>query len=350
MNLNAYYENLAFDLNDGDGGNFISGWQCYNLYAVDFLTAVKERSKHIDYCKYQYFDEDIELSEKICCTHSLFDDVRPQAVLCANGSSALLYSFVTYLKKLKINKVFYISPIYFTLQVAFELYGIKSIPISDRQSFEKGFLFCLPEENSSVLFLTDPIWYTGTKYSEQVISEISKWQKRTSSIVFVDGSLQYLPWNGFLKENTSKLDPAYTFRLVCPSKQLSVHGYRFSYLLLPASHLRGMAWTYANIAGPTSADSIIFAHESIIAIRDRTLPDSLMQVVKRRHTFLRKHNIIESDISPECGYFVFEKINVPLPEGYSIMDGKYFDLTSYSGYIKINLLSPSIHLLYNAPF
>ena len=111
-----------------------------------------------------------------------------------------------------------------------------------------------------------------------------------------------------------------------------------------------MAWTYANIAGPTSADSIIFAHESIIAIRDRTLPDSLMQVVKRRHTFLRKHNIIESDISPECGYFVFEKINVPLPEGYSIMDGKYFDLTSYSGYIKINLLSPSIHLLYNAPF
>ena len=48
--------------------------------------------------------------------------------------------------------------------------------------------------------------------------------------------------------------------------------------------------------------------------------------------------------------FVFEKINVPLPEGYSIMDGKYFDLTSYSGYIKINLLSPSIHLLYNAPF
>lgn len=350
MNLNAYYEKLAFDLSDGDSGQFLSGWQCDNLYASDFLSAVKERSKHIDYRKYQYFDEDVELSEKICSVHTSFDDVHPQAVLCANGSTSLLYSFVTYLKKLGVNKVYYISPIYFTLHVAFELYGIKAISVSDKQSFEKDFLFDLPEEHSSVLFLTDPIWYTGTKYSSQAINEIANWQKRTSSLVFVDGSLQYLPWDGVLNENTAMLDPAFTFRLVCPSKQLSVHGYRFSYMLLPVTHQRGMAWTYANIAGPASADSIVFAHEAITAMKNRKLPEALMQVVISRHAYLRKHKIIESEICPECGYFVFEKINVALPDGYSVMDGKYFDLKSYPNYMKINLLSPSINLLCDFPF
>jgi aspartate/methionine/tyrosine aminotransferase len=181
------------------------------------------------------------------------------------------------------------------------------------------------------------------------MSEIAEWQKRTSSIVFVDGSLQYLPWNGVLRENTATLEPAHTFRLVCPSKQLSVHGYRFSYLLLPASHERGMAWTYANIAGPAPADSIIFAHEAMTAIADRSFPDELMQLVFRRHSYLRTHNVIESEISPECGYFVFEKIKVPLPDGYSVMDGRYFDLLNYLGYIKINLLSPSLNILCNIP-
>ena len=169
-------------------------------------------------------------------------------------------------------------------------------------------------------------------------------------MVFVDGSLQYLPWDGVLNENTAMLDPAFTFRLVCPSKQLSVHGYRFSYMLLPASHQRGMAWTYANIAGPASADSIVFAHEAITAMKNRKLPEALMQLVISRHAYLRKHKIIESEICPECGYFVFEKINVALPDGYSVMDGKYFDLKSYPHYMKINLLSPSINLLCDFPF
>ena len=349
MRLNAYYEELAFDLNDGDQGHFLSGWQCENQCASDLLASVKERSNHIDYRKYQYFDEDEELTERIRIIHTSFDGVRPQGVLCAAGSTSLLYSFVTYLKRLGVNKIYYVPPIYFTLHIAYELYGIRSIPVSKQQPFEEEFLLGLPDENSCVLFLTDPIWYTGTKYSDEAMSEIAAWQKRTSSIVFVDGSLQYLPWSGVLRENTATLDPEYTFRLLCPSKQLSVHGYRFSYLLLPASHERGMAWTYANIAGPAPADSIIFAHEAMTAIADRKLPDRLMQVVSKRHKHFRTHNIIESEISPECGYFVFEKIKVPLPDGYSVINGRYFDLKNYSGYTKINLLSPSINILGSSP-
>jgi len=343
--LNSYYERLAFDLNDGDAGHFLSGWQCENPFVSDFLNLLKEKSRYIDYRRYQYFDEDERLPEKILNLHSSFDGQRPQKVLCASGSTSLLYAFVTYLKRLGVKKVYYISPIYFTLHIAFELYGIESVPVAIKQPFENDFLLSLPEERSSILFFTDPIWFTGTKFKNETINEIINWQKRTSSFVFIDGSLQYLPWDGILNEKTAKLDPNLTFRLVCPSKQLSIHGYRFSYLLLPKSHERGMAWTYANIAGPASADSIIFAHEAINAIIERNISKKLMRAASEKYLQLCTHNVIKSDLLPECGYFVFVKINRHLPKGYTVMDGKFFDLKSYQGYIKINLLSPSISIL-----
>ncbi len=347
--LNALYEELAFELDDGDQGHFLSGWQCDNPFVSDLLSAIKERSIHIDHRKYVYFDDDIELSNGIRNIHTLFDGVRPQGILCASGSTLLLYSFVTYLKRIGIKRVHYIPPIYFTLHIAFELYGISATPVSAKQPFEKGFSIELPKESGCVVFLTDPVWFTGTQYSADIIEKIVAWQKENSSLVFIDGSLQYLPWNGIVRENTARLDPSYTFRLVCPSKQLAVHGYRFSYLLLPSSHERSMAWTYANIAGPAASDSIAFAYEAMAAISDRVVPNNLMKIVSKRHSYLRTNRIIESDIFPACGYFVFEKIKAALPEGYALVDGKYFALGNYPGYTKINLLSPSLRIFGDIP-
>ena len=50
-------------------------------------------------------------------------------------------------------------------------------------------------------------------------------------------------------------------------------------------------------------------------------------------------------MTPDAGYFVFEKINVALPENYKLVDGRYFDQHNYPGFVKVNLLSPSIDLL-----
>lgn len=347
--LNALYEELAFELDDGNQGHFLSGWQCENPYVSDLLASVKERANYIDHRCYTYFDEDEGLANKIREIHTSLDGVPPQSILCTAGSTALLYAFVTYLKRIGVKKVCYIPPLYFTLHIAFELYGICARPISNQHPFEEGFSIKLPKESHSVLFLTDPVWYTGTKYSVDVIKEIAEWQERTSSLVFVDGSLQYLPWNGVVSEHTSQLPPSHTFRLVCPSKQLSIHGYRFSYLLLPSSHERSMAWTYANIAGPAPADSIAFAHEAMIAVADRIIPNKLMQLAVQRHSYLRTQKLIESDLTPQCGYFVFERIHAPLPQQYPVVDGKYFSLSSYPCHIKINLLSPSLRILGDVP-
>jgi aspartate/methionine/tyrosine aminotransferase len=345
IDLNAYYEKLAFELNDGDKGHFLSGWQCGNPFATEFLDAVRERAKRIDYQKYTYFDDDDELARRIGALHKAIDGVQPQCVLCGSGTTALLFAFVTYLQKIGVEKIHFIPPLYFTLHRAFAWYKIRAIPVSTQQPFEDGFSLNLPDENNSVLLLTDPVWYTGTPVPSGIIDEIAEWQQRTSSTVFVDGSLQYLPWNGVLDEPTARLSPSLTFRLICPSKQLSAHGYRFSYVLLPSAAEQNLAWTYSNIYGPASADSIAFAHEAVAAIANGSLPRKLTNLVAERHRYLREGKIIESELTPTCGYFVFEKINAPLPEGYKLIDGRFFDQKNYLGYTKINLLSPSLRLL-----
>jgi aspartate/methionine/tyrosine aminotransferase len=242
-------------------------------------------------------------------------------------------------------KVYYIPPLYITLHTALDLHGILTIPVTQKQPYESGFKICLPSEQGSTLLLTDPVWFTGVPLSSQIIAELVEWQRRTSSVIFVDGSLQYLPWNGERYEATSQLDSSLTFRLVCPVKQLCTHGYRFSYMLVPDAHHRALAWTYTNMFGPAPADSLAFGHVAIAAAAEGSIPRSLMTLASRRYSNLRDTGVIESSLTPNCGYFVFAKILVRLPDGYVQVDGSYFGQDAYSGYSKLNLLSPSLGLL-----
>jgi len=343
--INSYYEGLAFDLDDGDKGNFLSGWQCDSPYNSELFRAVKERAERLNYGKYTYFDDELELSAKISKLHKEFDGIEPQYIFCGSGSTSLLFGIAAYLRKKKIQKVYFIPPMYFTLQIAFDSFSIQTISVSASQPFEKDFKLNLPKEENSVLVLIDPIWYAGFPISESVIEEIGNWQQKFKSFVVVDGSLQYMSWDHSLHEPTAHLDPSFTFRLICPAKQLASHGYRFSYVLLPISQKQDFAWTYTNINGSANADSIAFGHEAVAAILDRTIPNNLMSLVAMRHSLLRSSGAIESVITPTCGYFVFEKINYSLPDDYIKVDGKYFDQNNFPSYTKINLLSPSINII-----
>lgn len=343
--LGSHYERLAFELDDGGGGDCISGYQCDNPYADELITATKNRTHRTDYRRYTYFDAHEELVGAIRDLHRKFDGVPPERVLCGSGSSSQLFAFATYLCMKGVRSVFFVPPLYFTLRIALERYGIVSTPVSQQQPYQEGFKLLLPQVSNCCLFITDPIWYTGTPVSHDVIDSVARWQRDTSSIVFVDGSFQYLPWNGEVVESTAMLDPSLTVRLICPTKQLAVHGYRFSYLLVPEREERSLAWTYSNIVGAASAESIAFAHEAISALSDGSIPRRLMTLVYNRHRALRASGSIESVIQPSCGYCVFEKINVSLPSDHVLIDGRFFEQMNYSGYVKINLLSPSISII-----
>lgn len=233
------YEQLAYDLDDGDAGHFLSGWQCVNEVGSEFLKAVLLRMEKIDRTKYIYFDEDESIVNSLRSLHEKKDGIRPQAILCGSGATVLLYSFVTYLQKLGIEEVLYLPPIYFTLHTAFERYGIRSTAVANRYEFEDDFKIELPAKKT-VLFLADPIWFAGVSMGAHIINEISDWQRDTGSLVFVDGSTQYMKWNGSQHETSANLVPESTFRLISPTKQLACHGYRFSYIIMPSEHSRSL--------------------------------------------------------------------------------------------------------------
>jgi hypothetical protein len=92
----------------------------------------------------------------------------------------------------------------------------------------------------------------------KLVTAIRKWQKNTNSTVFVDGSFQYSRWNGVKREATASLDPMLTVRLICPTKIVAAHGFRFSYALLPSSLLEEYKHIYSNIFGSASLESIAF--------------------------------------------------------------------------------------------
>ena len=339
------YERLAFELDDGDGGNSLSGYQCINPFVDDLVAAVRLRSEGLDWQRYTYLDGDQDLVSQIRAYHAAVDGVAPSAIVCGSGASSQLFGFVTYLHAKGVRKVFYVPPLYFTLYVALERYGIAAVPVADRQPYERNFRLRLPEIEDCCLLLADPVWYAGMPVADEVMEAIGSWQRKTRSLVFVDGSLQYMRWRGVMVEASSRLSRSLTIRLICPTKQLAIHGYRFSYLLVPELEARSVAWACANVAGAASAESLAFGHEAMEALNAGAIPRRLMGLVSARHRYLRESGKIDSVLNPECGYFVFERLNSSLSEGHVLADGKYFEQDRYPGYCKINLLSPSIGLI-----
>ena len=257
----------------------------------------------------------------------------------------MISSFIAYLAKIKMRRAYFIPPVYHTIPVALDRYGIEFTPVSTRQPYEDGFGISLPNAERAALFLTDPIWYAGTAIPGVVLQEIANWQRATGSLVFVDGSLQYLAWNGGMNEATSSLSTDLTFRLVSPSKQLAIHGYRFAYLLCPEEAYPDLTWVYANICGPASAESVEFAHEAMAAVSERSIPLALINLAASRFRRLTVEGKLMADPEPDRAYSVFGKVMVRLPPDYAVLDGRFFDQERYPSFIKVNLLSPSIDLL-----
>lgn len=335
---------LEVEHNDGDKGNFLFGWQCENVFADDLIARTAERSSYLNRVQYSYLEEDAELVEKVRGLHQALDGVRPNDVFCGAGATALLVTFAAHLRAEGVEEVYFIPPIYFSLHFAMRLFGIRARPVSSRHAFENGFTMNLPEKRTFLL-LTDPVWYAGVPAPSPVLDEIAKWQARTGSTVLVDGSFQYMPWNKAVSEASARLDPSTTIRLISPSKSLCIAGYRFAYLLMPHSLRGSISNTYTNIYASASVDTIAFGHEAVRAMETRELTNKLIDVIRDRHQRLRNSGKTESVLSATCGYFVFEKLNQELPDHYVRMGGEFFDQARYPGYARINLLSPSFHLL-----
>jgi aspartate/methionine/tyrosine aminotransferase len=339
------YEEIEFAEGPIATGYGLSGWQCENPFARDLVADVARDLESTNRVLYAYSENDENLQAAISKFHESADGTAPAGIVPGAGANALLFSFGAYLKSIDVRQVYYLPPLYFALEYALALFGIVARPISGRHALEDDFRFNLPAKKTYLL-LADPIWYAGVPVPESVFSAIGKWQSDTGSLVFVDGSFQYMRWDGQRAENSSHLDPTLTVRVICPTKSLAIHGYRFAYALLPAGLLRPLAKAHNFIFGSTTTENVVFARHAIVALSDGRLTQAVTSLVRDRHEMLRDKGLIASKLQPSCGYFVFEDLLCEIKSRSALMDGSYFHQTHFPGYVRLNLLSPSISALF----
>jgi len=322
-------------------GQFLSDWNCDNPLVEHLLgpelSNLIRRSGAAD--SYIYFDEEGALLDAICAFHAGADGLRlsPSNIVAGPGSSSFLAAFAVWLRRSGYTDVYCLPPLYHTLYLLLESLDITVTPVSTHHAYEEQFSIKLPDRHT-VLLMCDPVWYAGKCVPEETIGKIAEWQRATKSLVFVDGSFQYMKWSGEIAEHTSDLAEELTFRLVCPAKTLAVPLFRFAYLIHPTTTHDDLTFLYESMIGGSSAADLAFAHRALDVMRSDTLSRVMPQCFSGIYRALAERQLIRTRVIPECGYFIFA---VPLayPAELVMMDQSYFEVVGYPEYGRINLMA-----------
>jgi hypothetical protein len=322
--------------------HFLSDWNGTHPFVHDFLgPKLVSLGREAVAGDYIYLDERPAIKESIIRFHRNVEslEIHSTNVLAGAGSSSLLTAFALWLSSQGVEKIYYWPPLYHTLHYFLSLLGIEAIALTTKHAFEPGFAFTLPNEKT-VLAFCDPIWYAGKHVPESVVTAVSQWQEQTGSLVFVDGSFQYLSWNSRLSESTSVLNPSRTFRVICPTKALAIHSYRFSYLLHPSQYHTDFTFLYESLVGSAGVGNLAFGRRALEVFATKDSNWKLRDFLRNTFAELVKIGALQTRIEPDCGYYVFAR---PIKNAESIdeqilMDQDFFELTGYPGYGRINLM------------
>ncbi|GAA0682116.1 hypothetical protein GCM10010193_39780 [Kitasatospora atroaurantiaca] len=225
----AWHELVEAERQQPGGRLFISDYNGGHPFVEEYLGELARTPPYrlADVTRYAGIDEDSALRSKIAELHRRHDGVEysPGQVIPAAGSSGLLGTFSLWLTLSGIKRVHYLPPVYYKLAYFFRTFGIEPVKAAHRHAHQPDPDLRLPDERT-VLIMTDPVWYAGRRVPRHLLEYIGDWQRDTGSLVFVDGTFQYMRWDGELREDSALLPAEQTLRLVCPTKYLSIHGYR----------------------------------------------------------------------------------------------------------------------------
>jgi aspartate/methionine/tyrosine aminotransferase len=336
------HEQLIDDLTRSTGP-FISDWNGTHPFAQEYIGDALSRPR-TEFGRYHFYNEDPDLSSAIARFHRKNEsmDLRSTQILAGEGSSTFLAAYSLLLRQVDVPELYYVPPLYYTLHYFLRLLGIRARPISKSHLFDSRALANLPHKKT-ILVLSDPIWYAGRRVDAQSIAELAEWQTRTRSTIFVDGSFQFMQWDGVRHERTSLLDPDLTFRLICPTKSLGLPMFRFSYLLHPPAARRRLVFLYESLTGATSSPNLRIAHRVMEVLNSDDNNASFSHHLSQTYKRLIRDKLVMTDVEPDCSYFIFAK---PMRQhAYVTMDGSYFEQSGYPGYVRINLMSAAKRLI-----
>jgi aspartate/methionine/tyrosine aminotransferase len=331
---------------------FISGWETTHTIRYEHLAPLQDNSLAADRpFDYSFMADDESLDEKVREFHRHVDGGFPgeAAVFVGAGSSPLLTSLQMFLADSGEKELLYVPPVYHAYYQMAKILGLRMTPLGDglTRDGEARVLEQLPGRRATLL-ITDPSWISGRSASAEFHRGLAGWQRATGSRVFVDGTFQYTKWAGMAAERSAALVPSQTFRLVCPTKSLCVHGVRCAYLILPAADVEDIGWLYCKLVAATSVFDIMAAHLMLDQLLSPANNRDLVAAVRRNYAELSERKLVLAPVAePDCTYYVFGKPGFDDTAILS-MNGNHFELPHLGDRIRINLLSPHLPALLEA--
>lgn len=330
---------------NSDKTEFLSDWNCQHPY---FKEEFRQPATEGSIQEYNYIRAEDNLTRMIADFHQKTDRTSygMEEIVTSNGSTTIISSIFVWLAANKVREVYYIPPVYYTFTYFSKLYDISLRPISGSHLFEKGMQLNLPEKKCTLL-LTDPVWYAGITVPYYVYDLLGRWQQLTGSTIIIDGSFQYFKWDRSKFEKSSELDKTKTLRLVCPSKAVATHGFRFSYLLVDQEKYDTFDYILDNICGSSTFNDISYAEKCMNILLSKKSNSDLIIYAQNQYRYLVQNNVITDVVEPDSGYFIFARLNTSHMNKFRVMEGEYFQQKNYPGYVRINLLSSCVQRILN---
>lgn len=326
---------------------FVSDWYCQHPFADEILALMPGNVISPAEVLPYYFQNDAHnVHREIQSFHRKKGEWIPSVdqIFVTAGLSPLVTAQILMLKRLGIQRVYYVRPLYYTYYFLAETLGIELVPVNEEPALGSDAILSLPSENCQWLIICDPVWYLGRNVSPAVVEQIMRWQSESGGMVMVDGAFQYQRWSGnWRPEITSTLLPDQTLRNLCPTKSAAMHGIRFSYAIVPVGLREELRYCYANTSG---SGSVLDRNAALAVMRWLNTAGSnagLLEFIHGRYRALTQHHMIDDPIGASASYFAFVSLPVPR-EHLIVMDQQFFDATCYPGLVRFNLLLPDSDL------
>ncbi len=345
----AAYDRVSDALIERSGSVFVSDWNGDHPFMDEFLGDLGEVpiGRLGSLGTYSRMDEDLELTDAVAELHvRRYGETSVTAGRCVTGagSTSFLTTLLMYQFLQGVREISYLPPVYYNAGWWIRKLGMGVRRVASNVDFSDDVEMSLPE-GRGLLWVTDPVWFAGVPLRDATVDRIADWQRRTGSTVIVDGTFQYMGWEGATKEATDRLDPDLTFRLVCPTKTLAMHGFRFAYAIVPAQHAAPFAELHRRLHGAAGLADRLFARRAVevLGTHDGALP--LMSFARDRYRQLLASGAVTEAVEPESGFFVFGRPSVDATN-FVAMDINCFGGKGYPGFVRVNLLnSAAVSLL-----
>jgi aspartate/methionine/tyrosine aminotransferase len=324
---------------------FLSGWNGSHPFVSemvgDVLVRLGERTSLLT--EYSHLDEDPELSAALSQLHQSYGEpaIAPERFAPGAGSSAFLATLLHHVTRLGFNEIHYLPPVYYNAIYWIRELRFRVSRVADRAPLDGQNPHLRLPNRRSCLWITDPLWFAGTPLSPEIIAEIGAWQSRTDSVVMVDGTFAYMEWDGPVAAPTAALDPNLTYRLVCPTKTLALHGFRFAYAITPDAAATEFREFHGRMHGATSLADRLFAHRAVSLLNDKTPAKTLWPYVRQRLDGLLAAGAFDDVLMPTGGYFVFGKPAVSSAHTVGL-SSECFSTSLASEYVRVNLLDDEV--------